>query len=173
MIALVGWGVYSAVTWAVGSLTNRTDPQPTVTETGPSVDELSNPIQCTPDNLAVDFTFPETVTGGARADLAVTFENTGPVPCVTDTGYVASTIQIFSGNDLVWDRAHCGVGTPERKILLNIGATDTFTLAWNGKRSANGCPGEQPDAEPGTYRLEITPATAPAAEKISRVFIVD
>ena len=97
-----------------------------------------------------------TLMGLGITDIDVA--TTTDVPCLVDLGSDATTIEISSGDDVVWTSAQCAYTPSERRLLLGEGATDTQAVTWAGSRSAPGCTGGQPVAEAGTYRIVATHA---------------
>lgn len=138
--------------------TSETLPDDAVS-TGPSDDELANPVECTPEAVALSLPAMTTVKKGAKTALPVTITNTGQVPCLLDVGHAELVVTVHSGDDLVWSSQHCGATEP-RRILLDIGAEDTTSVTWPGTRSTPKCPDEPPVAKPGTYRAVATLWTA-------------
>lgn len=110
--------------------------------------------ECPDDALAIDATTdaPSYPTG-ARAALAITVKNTSSTPCRRALGFAAVELTITSGADRIWSSADCTPATDSGETVLAPGATSTVRAAWPGTRSASGCPGGQPAAQPGTYRL--------------------
>lgn len=147
--------------------------EPTATATGPSEDELANPVQCKAEALDLDVTFPNSVNSGEGGVVTVTVRNDGEVPCLTNTGSEHLQLTVSSGDDSVWSRTHCGLGSSDREILLSIGSEDVSTYRWQGLRSATGCSGNQADAEPGTYRVVATLAADQGSAEAEAIFTIN
>lgn len=150
------------ITWGVISVKNWLFPgEPAAVETeeeepgGPTAEELANPKDCRADSLELDARpAADSLPAGEPANLPMTIKNVGDVPCLFDASGSTLSLHISSGDDDVWSSDHCGGGlSPERVLLLDVGARDTSVVAWPGVRSAPGCPPDQPAAQPGTYRL--------------------
>lgn len=134
-------------------------PEPSAEEpAGPTEEDLANPTDCAAGALEVSIDLAaDSLPAGQSANLPVTIRNNGEVPCVFDASQASIAVVITSGDDAVWSSNHCGGGLPqERRLLLDVGASDTTLVAWDGNRSEAGCPGEQARAEPGTYRVKAT-----------------
>src|SRR5690606_17775551 len=58
------------------------------------------------------------------------------------------------------------------ELLLDTGAESAVTVTWNGRRSAEGCPGDQRAAAAGTYRVSLSLAGEPLGPERGRVFTV-
>lgn len=102
-------------------------------------------------DLAVD---PPDPAPGTAVGFQVTLRNTGATPCLVDAGLASLVASVTSGGDAVWSSAHCA-GEEARELLLDAEAEHTTSVRWAGRRSAEGCPGDQPAAGAGTYRVTL------------------
>jgi len=98
---------------------------------------------------------PAALAVGSGTTFQVVVRNAGEGPCLLDAGPGALVATVVSGADQVWTSAHCA-GDATNELLLDAGAEAPVSLAWDGRRSAEGCPAEQPFAAPGTYRVSLT-----------------
>lgn len=128
---------------------------PDTVDREPTETELANPVDCRASAVQMTAEVPSSVATGARTPMPVTITNEGRVPCLLDVGSAELVTTIYSGDDLVWSSAHCASGA-ERRILLDVGASDTTTVRWPGTRSAEGCPDDPKTARSGTYRAVFT-----------------
>jgi hypothetical protein len=90
---------------------------------------------------------------GVRPVLTLSVTNTGKVACTRDLGQKARELRLTSGNDRVWSSDDCSPGGAADRVVLKPGERRTFTVTWARRRSKPGCPGGQPVALAGTYRV--------------------
>lgn len=90
---------------------------------------------------------------GGTARLELTVRNTGTVPCRRALGQGAVELVVTSGDDRIWSSDDCAPGGPQDEVVLPPGGTSTARASWATVRSAPSCPGDQPAAAPGTYRV--------------------
>ncbi|PWD51884.1 hypothetical protein C8046_15775 [Serinibacter arcticus] len=130
-----------------------TEPEPTEPEIGatPPI-----PTACTPEEATLAVVTPSSPRAGATVGASIEVATTGTTPCLVDLGSGATTVEVLSGEDLVWTSAHCAFAPSERRLLLGEGATDSQLVTWPGSRSVEGCAAGQATAEPGTYRVVVT-----------------
>ncbi len=158
LLLLVG-GLVAGGWWLKNYFFPATESAPVVNEepTGPTVEQLANPKECTREALELVPSFAaDSISAGQAANISLLVRNTGEVPCLVDMS--ASTVHavVTSGDDQIWASDHCGAGLPEnRRLLLDVDASDTTVISWSGTRSEAGCPAGQPATKPGTYRLSV------------------
>ncbi|MFC4554516.1 hypothetical protein [Georgenia faecalis] len=145
-----------AVIWAVTALLGGGEEEPAAVEptrvTAVSTAQ-GEPRECAPADLDVDLSLdPPSPAVGEEVAFGLVVTNDGNVPCLMDAGPAALSLTVRSGADEVWSSAHCA-GDATEPILLDAGASREHALAWSGGRSAAGCPGNQPAATGGTYRV--------------------
>ena len=90
---------------------------------------------------------------GATAALSLTVRNKGTVPCIRALGHGAVELVVTSGDDRVWSSDDCAPGGDAGEVTLEPGAEQSARATWATVRSAPGCPPDQPQAQPGTYRV--------------------
>lgn len=176
LIVVILLGGIIAGAWA---LKNRffpsaaSEPEPAPSQsTGPSEEDLANPTDCAVESLALSVDLAaDSLPAGQPANIPITVENTGEIPCLVDVGKDALTLTISSGDDTVWSTRHCSGGLPEeRQLLLDVDAKDTTVLAWDGDRSKKGCSEDQEQAKPGTYRVKVSLESGSAELDEEQVF---
>lgn len=156
LLAAVGVGVKFGLD-ALGSGSAKPAPTQTTTPTGPSTEQLANPVECTTEAAGLTMDLPAlTLTGGQAASIPVTITNNGQVPCVVSMDRTALEVVLTSGADRVWSSSDCGLLPEKRTLLLDVGKADTTTISWPGTRSAAGCAPDQPAAGAGTYTFTAT-----------------
>ncbi|WP_139177498.1 hypothetical protein [Ruania alba] len=140
-----------------GTVEPTPTPTPTPTESiTPDEEALANPVACVPDVVDVAIGLESAnVRAGSEVPVGVTITNSGQVACLLDVGHGSLDMTVTSGGDRVWTTAQCPSGPAERPILLDAGAAEETALTWGGRRSADGCPADAAEAEPGTYRVTI------------------
>ncbi|MPV50450.1 hypothetical protein GCG21_10635 [Pseudactinotalea sp. HY160] len=128
------------------------------TPTGPTEEELANPVACAAGALEVSIDLTgDTLRHGAGSDFPITVTNSGQVPCLVDLGYAGFELALFSGGDRVWTTADCHGERPEhQEYLFDLGYSQTTTIPWQGRRSAPDCAKDQNFADAGTYRARVT-----------------
>lgn len=126
-------------------------------DAGPTEEALANPVECAPGVLDLTAEVAgDTLPAGQAANIPVKVHNTGEVPCLMVMDKTSLQATITSGGDTVWSSKDCGAGLPEeRRILLDVDASDTTVITWPGTRSDSGCGDDQPAAKPGTYRIAV------------------
>lgn len=112
---------------------------------------------CAAADLGADLALDPT---GAGMGFEITVRNTGQAPCLVDAGPAALIASVSSGSDDVWSSGHCA-DDATNELLLDAGTDTAVTVRWDGHRSAEGCPGSQPQAGPGTYRVALALADEP------------
>ena len=92
----------------------------------------------------------------AQPVLRLTLENTGEDPCRVNAGTSQMVYEVVSGQDTVFDSRHCQAEPQDRAVTLEPGEEVWAELAWDLRRSLEGCaePGEE--AQPGYYRLVVS-----------------
>lgn len=124
-------------------------------EQSTDVDEeaLANPVDCLPGAVDVEIDLAgASYDAGVQVEVPVTVTNTGDMPCLADTGHNALEVEIHSGDDLIWASSQCPSGAAERALLLDVGASESRTISWDGNR---GCDSDSV-AQAGTYRVLAT-----------------
>ncbi len=139
---------------------------------GPTEEDLANPTACDAAALELEVSLAaDSLPVGQPANIPVTVRNTGEVPCLLEVGQKTITVSVTSGEDSVWSSGHCGGGlSGERRLLLDIDASDTSVVTWPGTRSVPGCAEGQPPAAAGTYRLQVALATENGTVDYEQVF---
>lgn len=151
--------VVGGVVWGVTALLGRRDaaagaPEAAAAEAAATPSPAPSPghvAGCAAEDITAEVAVEG---GGTGARVEVSMRNTGEVPCLVATGPGTLVAEIGSGTDAVWSSAHCA-GDATEELLLDTDATTPVTVSWDGRRSAEGCPGDQPQAGPGTYRLAV------------------
>ncbi|WP_436787774.1 hypothetical protein, partial [Yinghuangia sp. YIM S10712] len=71
---------------------------------------------------------------GEQVNLTLEIRNTGTETCAVDMAQTSATVEIRSGNDLIWSPAHCASSA---QVLTQIqpGKSVTHTWTWNWSRS--------------------------------------
>lgn len=173
-LALGVWALVAALTGnddggatatpSAGATPSTTAPAETTEPAEPETTEPAigstppQPTACTAEEATLAVDAPSSARVGAGVTFSLDVATTTDVPCLIDLGSDATTIEIRSGDDVVWSSAQCAYTPSERRLLLGEGATDTQAVTWAGSRSAPGCTGGQPLAEAGTYRIVATHA---------------
>ncbi|MBB2924761.1 hypothetical protein [Cellulomonas cellasea] len=134
------------------------DAAPATDVTEPTEDEDAGPKACDPADLGLTFTADGTsYAADALPTLTFALSNEGEAPCLIDVGEAQREILITSGTDRIWSSRDCPAADGQaREILLPPGTPDTTQVQWPRVRSAEGCPADQPSAQPGTYSATLT-----------------
>jgi len=155
VVAGVVWGVTAFLGRDAGAAPEAgTTEAPTGDE--PTEDPSPGLVEaCAAADLETDVALePAAPAAGSGTSFQVTVRNTGERPCLVDAGPATLAATVVSGADPVWSSAHCA-GDATKELLLDTGAETAVSVPWNGRRSAEGCPSEQPYAGAGTYRVTL------------------
>lgn len=172
VVALVVWG--GSVLWgAVSPAADDTppgSPTPAASSTPSTTPTPQQPQDCRAADLDVEISLASTdVTIGEGTGIQVRLRNDG-APCLFEAGPPQLVATITSGDDTVWRSDHCG--SDATRLLLDTGVEHDTTMRWAGRRSVAGCPGDQPVAGAGTYRLIVEVAGEPVGQVGGLVFVV-
>ena len=111
-------------------------------------------VDCTAGMLDVKArTDAEHYPAGVEPTFTLVVTNVGTAPCRADLGPAQLELRVLSGNDRIWSSDDCSPGGDAAVSVLQPRQPWTASLAWSRTRSAPTCPGGQPAASPGTYRL--------------------
>lgn len=108
---------------------------------------------------------------GEDLDFTLLFVNVGDAPCRLDVGSAGWSVEIMTGQTLVWSSEHCVTDQASEPQTLDRLTPVEVGLRWDRLRSDPECPtGERPPAAPGTYTV-----TATAGEVVSpqAVFVLN
>ena len=130
-------------------------PAPTVTTTTTS--PKPGVPRCGGKRLRVEAaTDADTYPAGSTPRLTAVVVNAGTGPCRLATQPGARSWSISSGPDQVWSTDDCGHRSSVRLERLKAGHQVTYAVTWDGNRSEPGCASPGAQAQPGTYRLDVT-----------------
>ncbi|PYF99552.1 hypothetical protein SAMN05216184_10664 [Georgenia satyanarayanai] len=161
--------VVAGVVWGVTTLLGGRDAAADAPPEPAAAEEVATPSPPpSPGHVAVcaaeDVTAEVVVEpAGTGVSVEMSMRNTGEVPCLVDVGPGTLVAEVGSGTDAVWSSAHCA-GEATEELLLDTGSATPVTVSWDGHRSAEGCPGDQPQVGPGTYRLAVALDGAPLGD---------
>jgi hypothetical protein len=145
---------------SAGGTEPATDTTPDPATGTPDEDALSNPVGCLPAAVGLTLTPAAASTAaGSGLGAAVEIVNAGQVACLLDLGAGSLTLDVYSGEDRVWSTQDCPAAAAALPVLLDVGAGQSASFTWPGTRSAAGCPGGQPVAGAGTYRIVLALTT--------------
>ncbi|MDP9407781.1 MAG: hypothetical protein M3P95_07940 [Actinomycetota bacterium] len=109
--------------------------------TTPATSAPADPQPCRAEDLTVDVAVsPTQVQAGERVTLRVRVSAVA-LPCRLDVGPVARAAEVRSGGAPVWSTEHCEAGDDSAPLVLRPGSPHEFTVRWEGRRTAPGCPG--------------------------------
>jgi cytoskeletal protein RodZ len=127
---------------ASGSVTPSPSPSP------------SARVECVDSDVEVVAVAADATTGvGGGMALTLTVTNTGATPCNRDVGAGANEMRITSGSAVVWSSDFCNPSTATDVRALEPGKPFTTSVTWPGTVTVEGCPADQPLAQPGSYRV--------------------
>jgi cytoskeletal protein RodZ len=128
-------------------------PVPSASDTSPSSSPSAS-TTCSDSDIEVGASTQSTSTSvGAGMGLTMTVANTGDAACNRDVGAVANELRITSGSALVWSSDFCSPSTKSDVVALVPGTPFTTSVSWSGTITAKDCPADQPQAQPGTYKV--------------------
>ena len=156
-------------------VSHRTTPGPTPTPTvttspRPSPTAPAGPVACPDQALALTVvpTAP-TAPAGSTVRFTVAVRNTGSVACRRDLGGGVLEVLVYSGADRIWSSDDCSTDKGRSVQTLPAGGSLESTVSWPGKRSAAGCPKDQPVARNGTYTVRARLATLRSDRSVFRL----
>lgn len=145
-----------------------TAPMPTATEPPTPEPPTGEVVPCGAGDLSATVQTPPSPQVGTALTFEVTVRNEGLAPCLLDAGPASLVASVSSGSDAVWTSAHCSQESNE--LLLDVDARYTVPVAWDARRSVEGCDGDRPWAGAGTYRLALAIAEEPVGAEDGTVF---
>ena len=98
------------------------------------------------------------VPAGTEVPVAVVVGNEGSTACVLEVDARSFQVLVTSGDDRIWDTAHCPALVPARSVILPPNESSSLAVVWPGIRSREGCRPGQPRALPGYYAVEASVA---------------
>ena len=110
-------------------------------------------VPCEPDMLDISLTRFGTIAGYPMT-FGLTITNTSEQSCSLDAGSEHLAMRVTSGNDLIWNSAHCPAGAASRMYVFGPDVTSTINVEWSGARSNESCAGGLPAPRPGTYVVQ-------------------
>ena len=154
-LALVIFLLVTGFRLVVSLFSGDSEPEvtPTVVVTTPFA-----PVACDVSQIAFSITpsaetFSFLPNSDAVASFAVQLSHSGGADCTFESGNQNLVVQVFSGNDRVWDSATCEL-TYSRPLVLLVASSDTQSLTWDFRRSGADC-SDRPFVASGTYRVAI------------------
>ena len=146
-------------------------PTPSVTASPrPSATVVAGPLTC-PDSALTLTAVPGTPTApaGSTVRFTLTVRNTGSVACRRDLGGGALEVLVYSGTDRIWSSDDCSTDKGRSVQMLAAGGSLESTVSWVGKRSAAGCPKDEPVARRGTYTVRARLGTLRSGRSVFRL----
>jgi hypothetical protein len=160
VLALLWWAL-SALTGGDGEATTSPAPTESATpsasatpteSTEPSATATSASAECADDELTVDVLTDRTEYASDQDPrLTLRVVNSSERTCQRDLGQAALELQVRSGDQVVWSSDHCNPGGDPKVVSLAPGDGERVTVLWDRGRSADGCPDDLGDVDPGDY----------------------
>lgn len=99
-----------------------------------------------------------TFAAGSLPVFNVDIKQSGATPCRLDTAAAETELKITSGKDRIFSSLDCPADPTitAKQFLLQPGASETFQVTWNRKRSAPECATVAAAPLPGTYHAVLT-----------------
>lgn len=113
-------------------------------------------MACGDDLKVTASTDEKTYSGKDKPVLIMTLENTGKDECMVNAGTARMDFTVNSGQDKVFDSAHCQIDGQDRPITLDAGEKESARFEWDRHRSVPDCATEGSAVQAGTYRLTVT-----------------
>lgn len=121
---------------------------------GPSGSASATAPACSDEDIAVTASAASAaIAVGASLELTLNVENTSSEACTRDLGPGANELRVTSGEALVWSSDFCSPSTESEVVTLDPGEGRSASATWPGTIVTEGCPSDQPAAQPGTYRV--------------------
>lgn len=95
----------------------------------------------------------EGAVAGNDVSVLLNLRTVATEACTWETGPAHLSVKITSGDDDVWSSQQCPGRLTRTEMTVRAESTTTTSLVWDAKRSAEGCPGTTPYAEPGYYHV--------------------
>lgn len=87
--------------------------------------------------------------------VRVDVTNVGGSPCGTDLGPAGRAVVVADGGQRLWSSNDCPAGDPtHRTVRLGAGERASFSVTWDGRTSAPGCPSPGEVLHAGTYSAQ-------------------
>lgn len=113
--------------------------------------------ECGDDALKVSATSSSReVAAGAAIKVGMLIENVSDSACSFDAGSANLSLKVTSGNDQIWSSDDCQGAGENAPTVVQPGGQLTSEVAWNGVRSAEGCPTGLAKLKAGTYQLRAS-----------------
>lgn len=136
----------------------------------PTPTRAAGPLTCADAALTLSAApAAPTAPAGSTVRFTLTVKNTGSVACRRDLGGGALEVLVYSGNDRIWSSDDCGTDKSVSVQPLPAGGSLQSGVSWLGKRSARGCPKDQPVARPGTYTVRARVGTLRSGASVFRL----
>lgn len=138
-----------------GSESASASPVPSANDAASPSPSPSASATCSDSDIEVGASTESSSTSvGAGMGLTMTVTNTGDAACNRDVGAGANELRITSGSTLVWSSDFCSPSKKSDVVALVPGKSFATSVAWSGTITAKDCPADQPDAQPGTYKVQ-------------------
>lgn len=125
---------------------------------------------CVAEDIAVSPEAKRAVAGPlGEIRIALHLRTLESEACTWRVSHRTLTLKITSGNDDIWSSRQCPRAIPRRDVVVRRDVTTTVDLAWNGRRTDQGCGVESSWALPGTYHVT---AAALAGEPADEQFVL-
>jgi len=111
----------------------------------------AGPVTCSPAKLRATLTGDQRLKPEEKTTFTLSLINGSGASCRVSVSPKNFELTIYSGSDRIWSSDDCA--TAVRPITEKIAAEDavTWSMAWNGRRSAADCKVRPEIPRPGTY----------------------
>ena len=111
----------------------------------------AGPVTCSPAKLRATLTGDQRLKPEEKTTFTLSLINGSGASCRVSVSPKNFELTIYSGSDRIWSSDDCA--TAVRPITEKIAAEDavTWSMAWNGRRSADDCKVRPEVPRPGTY----------------------
>ena len=109
------------------------------------------PVTCSPAELRATLTGDQSLKPADKATFRLSLINGTGEACRVSVTPENFELTIFSGSDRIWTTDDCRTAVPP--VAKKVAAEDavTWSVPWNGRRSAEGCKNRPEIPRPGTY----------------------
>lgn len=108
-------------------------------------------LACAPAKIRPQLTGDQRLAPKDPNTFTVSFVNGGGSPCRLQIAAKNYELKIYSGKDRIWSSKDCDTMIKSVDKIIKHKEAVTWTVAWNGKRSAIGCKNRPETPRPGTY----------------------
>lgn len=109
------------------------------------------PASCSPGKLRATLTGDQRLKPKERTTFALSLINGSGTACRVSVSPKTFELKVYSGSDRIWSSDDCDTAVKSIDKLVAAEDAVTWSMAWNGRRSAEGCKNRPEVPRAGTY----------------------